>query len=396
MRFVHLVGCAAALVACADSNPTVPANSRPSPRSAGVPVDPRTARDKIDPRSIPDRLEALVNQQLTKVNIPPDEFSLASDAVHPDVACPPGRWNGAACWFMYTPYRDSDPSYENPALLRSNSNTTWETPAELKNPIVAYPGFEKYNSDPDHAFDPVTGRMVQVYRVVADSFNKIMIMSTGNAKTWTTATVAFRERNHDAVSPSLIIESDRRAKIWYVRTGTDGCSSASTTVLLRSALPDSTSRYERSTWSAPVPVGLAIPGYVVWHLDVAPMAKGHGYVALVVGYARGSSCVYSELWLATSPDGVTWRTYPMPVLWRTMALAKKRSITTWYRGTLRYDASTDSLHLWPSALSLKTWTVYHTVAKLSDLVGLLQASQPADFRSALLSYKPPAAALPMP
>jgi len=332
---------------------------------------------------------------LTKVSIPPDEYSLASDAVHPDIACPPNSWSGSRCWLMYTPYKNSDSGYENPALLAASTDTTWDTPAQIKNPIVPYPGVDKYNSDPDHAYDPVTGRMVQVYRVVADSFNKIMIMSTANARQWTPARIAFKERNHDAVSPSLIIEPDRQAKIWYIRSGA-GCSSGASSVELRVAMPDSNSSYEASDWSRPTPVNLAIPGFVVWHMDVAAIPRNGGYIALIAAFAKGLTCATSELWLATSPDGIGWRTYPMPVLWRTMKLARARTINTWYRGTLRYDAATDSLHLWPSALVGSTWTVYHTAARLSDLLGLLQASQPADFRNSLFALKSSSPAMMMP
>ena len=396
MRFVYRVGCAVALVACADSqNPTVPASPRPL-RPTDAPLAPSSTNTQFDPRTIPDRVEELVGQRLAKVSIPPDGYSLSSDAVHPDIACPPDIWSGARCWLMYTPYKNSDSGYENPAMLAASNDTTWDTPAQIKNPIVPYPGIEKYNSDPDHAFDPVTGRMVQIYRVVADSFNKIMIMSTANAKQWTPATIAFKERNHDAVSPSLIIERDRQAKIWYVRTGSDGCSSSSSSVQLRVAMPDSNSRYERSDWSAPTPVSLALPGYVVWHLDITSLPNNGGYMGLVVGYPKGFTCGSSDLWLATSPDGITWRTYPMPLMWRTMKLAKKRAISTWYRGTLRYDATTDSLHLWPSALSGTTWTVFHTAVKLGELVGLLEVAQPADFRSTLFSLKPSSPAMRMP
>jgi len=394
MRFVYRVGCAVALVACADSqNPTVPA-SRPL-RPTDAPLAPASPHTQFDSRSVPDRIEELVIPRLVKVRIPPDGYSQSSDAVHPDIACPPNNWSGSRCWLMYTPYKNSDAGYENPAFLSSASDTAWDTPAQIKNPIVPYPGADKYNSDPDHAFDPVTGRMVQVYRVVADGFNKIMIMSTGNAQQWTTPMLAFQERNHDAVSPSLIIERDRQAKIWYVRSGA-GCSAAASSVELRTAMPDSNSSYERSDWSTPTPVNLTIPGFVIWHLDVAALPRNAGYVALIAAFAKGLSCGTSELWLATSPDGVAWRTYPMPVLWRTMRFAKNRSLNTWYRGTLRYDAATDSLHIWPSALVGSTWTVYHTVAKLSELLELLKASQPADFRNSLFALKSSNPAMLMP
>lgn len=395
MRFVYRVGCAVALVACADSqNPTVPA-SRPL-RPTDAPLAPSSTHATFDPHSVPDRIEELITRRLNKVAIPPDAYSLASDAVHPDIACPPNSWGGARCWLMYTPYKNSDAGYENPALLAGSTDTTWDTPAQLKNPIVPYPGADKYNSDPDHAFDPVTGRMVQVYRVVADSFNKIMIMSTGNARQWTPARIAFKERNHDAVSPSLIIERDRQAKMWYVRTGAAGCTSTASSVQLRTAMPDSNSGYDAADWSAATPVNLIIPGFVVWHLDVAELPRNGGYIALIAAFAKGLSCGTSELWLATSPDGVGWRTYPMPLLWRTMKFAKARTINTWYRGTLRYDAASDSLQIWPSALVGSTWTVYHTAAKLSEILGLLQASQPADFKNSLFALKSSNPTMPMP
>lgn len=394
MRLVLRVGCAVALVACADSrNPTAPASSV---RPTDLHLQPRATTDRIDPRSLPERVEALIGQRLSRVDIPPDAFSRSADAVHPDIACAANVWNSARCWLMYTPYKNSDPSYENPAVLSASSDTTWDTPTQISNPIVGYPGYGKYNSDPDHAIDPVTGRLVEVYRVVSDSFNTIMIMSTANARRWTTAAVAFKERNHDAISPSLVIEPDRQAKIWYVRTGAAGCGSGSSSVELRVAKPDTDSRYEQSEWSAPRAVSLAIPDYVVWHLDVAELPDRRGYVALVVAHAKRATCAYNELWLAMSPDGIVWRTLPMPVLWRTMKLAKSRSIDTWYRGTLRYDAATDSLHLWPSALSNRSWNVYHTAAKLSDLLGLLQTAEPADLRAALNAFRPPRPRMPMP
>src|SRR6185437_12216276 len=142
---------------------------------------------------------------ITRVAIPPDSFSHSPDAVHPDIACPPSGWNGRRCWFIYTPYKNSDPSYENPAMLMASDDTILDTPPDVVNPVIHYPGFGSYNSDPDHAFDPETHRLIQMYRVVTDSFNKIMLMSTGDARHWTTPVVAFQAPNHDAISPSLVI-----------------------------------------------------------------------------------------------------------------------------------------------------------------------------------------------
>jgi hypothetical protein len=213
-------------------------------------------------------------------------------------------------------------------------------------------------------------------------------MSTGDAQKWTTPALAFQEHNHDAVSPALIIEPNRVAKIWYVRAGTSGCTATSSTVQLRVATPDASSRYDHSAWSAPAPVSLSIPGYVVWHLDVIAISRDAGYLALIAAYPRGANCATSDLWLASSVDGLNWRSFPMPILWRSMNAATQRSLSTWYRGTMRYNASTDSLDFWPSAMSKTAWNVYHARVKLSDLLGYLGAVNPGDFKPAFTRANP--------
>ena len=379
MRVVLRAMCAAALVGCSDANHLAePKRSlTPSQPVDGHPTDGR-AHDSMDIRPVSQRIEDLFSQRLAKVSIPSDDFSQASDAVHPDIACPPSSWMGARCWLLYTPYKNSNPVFENPAFLLVSNDTTWSTPAEVSNPLIPYPGASGYNSDPDHAFDPATGRMVQVYRVVADSFNKIMVMSTGNAKRWTTPRVAFIEKNHDAVSPTLVIESDRTAKLWYVRSGIRGCDATTSNVQLRTAVPDADSRYEGSNWSAPTPVDLAIPGFVIWHLDIIELGGSDGYLAMIAAYPKGWNCANSDVWLASSQDGVTWKAYAVPVLWRTMTAARDRGISTWYRGTMRYDSATDILDLWPSAMAKTSWNVYHVGVRLSEALALLRLAQPTD------------------
>src|SRR5947209_20014705 len=120
---------------------------------------------------------------------------------------------------------------------------------------------------------------------------------------------------------------------------------------MRDATPDTTQRVDQADWSAAQPVALSIPNSVVWHLDVSLLPDSRGYVALVAAYTKGTSCAASDLWIATSRDGLAWHTFAIPAFWRGMPIARSRSISTWYRGTLRYDAATDSLHLWPSALA---------------------------------------------
>jgi hypothetical protein len=370
MRLMYLTTCAAALVACSDSGPTAPARSRLAP-NVGI-TEPGATPEKLDTRSVKDLVEQAVSLRFGQVTLPPDAFSQSADAVHPDIACPGNGWNGGGCWLMYTPYKNSDPSWENPGFLLAANDTTWVTPSAIRNPIIAYPGIGSYNSDPDHAFDPATQRLIQVFRVVVDTTNKIMLMSTGDAHQWTKPVVAFSVHAHDAVSPTLIIEPDRMAKVWYIKSGIAGCNSSSTSLELRTAQPALAESFESVRWSAPISTTLEIPGYVPWHLDVAELPPPFGgYVALVAAFPRGNSCSQSDLWLATSDDGITWQTLGMPIMWRGMAIAKKRAVSTWYRGTLRYDPATDLLDIWPSALAGTSWSIYHTSVRLGEIKELM-------------------------
>lgn len=391
MRLLHRTLCVVALVGCSDSTAltehALPAVQSRLAAGAANDASPRSALTptSADLPTLMTRLEWMIGPRVEKVALPPDDYSLSSDAVHPDIACPAQVWNGRRCWLMYTPYHNGDAHYENPGLLFAADDSTWNTPPSVHNPLIPYPGPAQYNSDPDHAYDPYDRRMVQVYRVVADSSNYVMLMSTADAVHWTRPVLAFRAPLHDAVWPTLVIERDRTAKLWYVQSGVAGCNAASATVALRTANPGADSLYERAAWSAPVPVAMNIPKYVVWHIDVMPLSHNRGYLALIAAFPRGANCANSDLWIGSSADGLTWTTYNVPVLWRTMQAARGRSISTWYRGTMYEDSVSGRLHLWPSALANGQWTVYHTSVKLDALLALLQSAGPGDFQPALLA-----------
>jgi hypothetical protein len=376
--------------ACADSRSPTDATPRLSPGST-IDVKPLPKSEhSVDSLPIMARLDAAVGRALQPLMIPADDFSKSAEGVHPDVACTTKAWNGAACWLMYTPYQGSDASWENPAILRGQSDTSWVTPDGVHNPIVPFPGLGQYNSDPDHAFDPGTGRLIEIHRVVNSAVNRIMIMSTGDTHEWTVPVLAFKESNHDAVSPALIIDADRTARVWYVQAGPEGCSARATSIVMRTAEPAPGQRFEDATWSPASPVKLAIPGNVIWHLDVIALPPGRGYLALVVAYPKGWTCANDDLWLAWSPDGDSWTSASVPLLWTGMKSAKAQSIHTWYRGTMRYDARVDSLHVWPSGMSEShVWSLYHTVVKLATIQSWLVAASPGDYSPTQVLAAPP-------
>jgi hypothetical protein len=74
------------------------------------------------------------------------------------------------------------------------------------------------------------------------------------------------------------------------------------------------------------------------------------YWALFNGKVSGS-CTTDALYLATSADGVTWKTYPSPVL-RRGAIPELNDIV--YRATFAYDATRDLVSLWHSGARYTT------------------------------------------
>ncbi|MDE3172759.1 MAG: hypothetical protein KGN74_06775 [Gemmatimonadota bacterium] len=375
------------LAACGDQvSPTAtPHAPRAAAATARAPLPndhgPMLPGDSAATEAVPvlSRVAALMVASLTNVAIPPDGYSHAPDAVHPDVACAPGGWNGARCWLAYTPYLQSNAAWENPSFLVGASDTGWAIPAGVSNPVVPWPGGRDYNSDPDQVFDPATGRLVTFYRKVDDAYNNILVTSSADGRRWRDPQLAFQEPNHDAVSPAVVLDPGRRARMWYVRSGTDGCRAQRTRVSMRTAEPGPHQPLEDATWSDAMDVRLSQPGFVVWHMDVIALPEWQSYLALLVSHAVGNDCASDDLWLAMSVDGARWQVFPVPVLWRLMPAAKQLRILSWYRGTMRYDAATDSLHLWPSALTADNrWFVYHTAVKFTDLVRLLLAATPAD------------------
>jgi hypothetical protein len=85
------------------------------------------------------------------------------------------------------------------------------------------------------------------------------------------------------------------------------------------------------------------PGFLPWHLDVQYVPQLNAYWALVAAYRRGSACTTSSLFLATSSDGVDWKTYPSPVLERGALPQFSANV---YRSTFAFEPDGNSLTLW--------------------------------------------------
>lgn len=301
-------------------------------------------------------LRAAIVEPVRRLEIP--TYDSTGENVHPDILRFAAPWHGWRCWMLFTPYKGSNVSLENPSVVASDDCLAWQVPDGVRNPFVQPPALA-YNSDPDHALDPGLGEVVSLHRVVTDRMNRIFISTTADGRVRTRPQLAFEESNHHAVSPALVISADRVGRIWYVDAG-GGCNYGWSQVKLRTAHPTAGQSLRDATWSSPENVDLYQPGYVVWHLDVLQLPGSQGYLALYAAYPStgpGVRCSNDDDFLAWSPDGRKWHTFHAPILWRGM---EGLGLASLYRGSLGYDPDRNLLHVWFSGLDteLSWWSYY--------------------------------------
>ncbi len=271
----------------------------------------------------------------------------SGQTVHPDFvsATATGRISGE--FLAITPYPFGNAAYENPSLYTSTDRVYWKPPPSAVNPVVL-PQYG-FLSDPDIVFNPVSDELWMYYRQV-DALTEIKLIKSPDGVTWSDPVVVTSSWNLLIVSPTVVRRSETDWLMWSVN-GQEGCSAADTWVELRHST-------DGVAWSAPEPVSLTQPGFKPWHIDVQWIASRNEYWALY-NVKTPESCSTPALYLATSPDGVVWTTYPSPVLARG-EIPRFNDIV--YRSSFRYRPETDVVSFYYSgaafsdSLQLYIWT----------------------------------------
>ena len=280
----------------------------------------------VDANALPDRLPLR--------GIAFTTFDGSGQVVHPDVVMPPFEGLDDAPRMVITPYPGGNASFENPSVFVGDARDSWRVPPGLTNPVVKPSG--GYLSDPDIVWLPDRHELWLYYRHV-NADNEILVASSSDGTQWGPSRLVLRAPNHQAVSPTVVRRAPRDWFMWTVNAGPAGCSSASTTVELRRSA-------DGVTWSSPATVALSQPGVFAWHLEVQWIAALGEYWAMFNGKVAGS-CTTDALYLATSADGLTWRTYRSPIL-RRGAIPEFADIV--YRATFAYEADRDLVSIWHS------------------------------------------------
>jgi len=273
-------------------------------------------------------------ERITLRAIQLETYDASGQAVHPDVVLPrPGDAWGAPT-LAITPYPLGNASFENPSLYIGDGYDLWSVPDGVSNPIVRPSG--GYLSDPDILRVEDRRELWLYYRHVT-SENEILLTQSTDGVAWSSPRVVVRAPNHEVVSPTVVRRSASEWLMWSVNSGPLGCSSPATTVEVRHSS-------DGLTWSPPVTVSLSQSGVFPWHIEVQWIPSLWQYWALFNGKVSGS-CTTDALYLGTSADGVTWRTYPAPVLTRG-AIPELADVV--YRATFAYDSERDLVSLWHS------------------------------------------------
>jgi hypothetical protein len=243
-----------------------------------------------------------------------------------------------------TPYPNSDSRVENPSIFGSATGDEWATPNGVTNPLEKTS--RGYLSDPDLVFDPSADELRLYYREVVETHHRhehpkheadnLYMTRSSDGLHWSDPLALTSDPGRFVVSPSVARRVDGDWKLWSVDAGRRGCNARQTTLLLRGSA-------DGIHWSEASPVTFTQPGYLPWHLDVQWVPQLNSYWALVAAYPRGKTCTETSLFLATSGDGVTWTTYPSPVLARG---AVPQFSTNVYRSTFAVDPDGESLTIW--------------------------------------------------
>jgi len=262
-----------------------------------------------------------------------ETYERSGQTVHPDFVATGPEWTHGSDYLFITPYPNGNAQMENPSVYQSADFLHWIAPGGVTNPIAA-PG-EGYLSDPDAVFVPERNELWLYFRQVTQA-NIVRLTTSRDGVSWSAPVEVARAPNHQLISPTVVQRGPNEWLMWAVN-GNIGCAGADATVELRRSM-------NGTVWSNPETVELSQPGFFPWHIDVEWIPSRGEYWALYNVKTAGT-CTTGALYLATSADGVHWRTYPSPVLAQG-AIPELRDVV--YRSTLSFDAASDAVTLWYS------------------------------------------------
>jgi len=258
----------------------------------------------------------------------------SNQATHPDVVLE--RTGGAARLVMaMTPYPFSNDRFENPSLVVSSDGMAFAPPPGVHNPIVPAPPFD-HNDDPDLRRDPRTGEYELLYlETLRPAKQTLVALRSTDLIAWQRRDAVVFDLAHGApfvVSPTAI-EHDGKTYLFAVE---------SETKLVKTMVSGDGKTWDLATaQTLPLELGAVKP----WHIDVVRGERG--FAMLISGF--DAAFKHQNLYLATSPDLVTWTLRPEPLLafgdpalgveslYRSTGVVEHGTLVVWYSMQYRSD-----------------------------------------------------------
>jgi len=266
--------------------------------------------------------------------LPIPTYDGSGQLVHPDVLAEtmPG---GTRVTMAMTPFPYSNRRLENPSLVTGSDGMHFERVVGAASPLVPPPPID-HNEDPDLRRDPASGDYELLYlETMRPTRQTVVALRSHDLETWTRRDAIVHDLAHGdpfIVSPAAVVGDDGHTHLFYVSVGEPNVISA----LISS---------DGATWdpATAVPVAIDLGGINPWHIDV--IRGAHGFGMLISGF--DVEFRHQDLYLATSPDLLTWTFQPTPLLdhtdprlgvvtlYRSTGVVSGNTLVVWY--SMQYD-----------------------------------------------------------
>lgn len=261
-----------------------------------------------------------------------------SEAIHPDIVYFASPWNSYSYWMAYTPYPNSDDTYENPSIVVSSDGITWIEPPGITNPVEANPGGGGFNSDPDLVYNPATDELWLYYRQNIGTTTSFRFSKSSDGVTWSSpSTLLTASPTAAFTSPAVVRVDATHWYLWYTKV-----VSAPYTIGYRTSS-------DGQTWSSETVLDFSISGYNFWHVNV-DYVEGE-YRMLLNAYADAANSATGDLILCVSANGTSWTAYTTNLLIEKTASGWDTGI---YRAAALWSNSGTVLDVWYSAYAGST------------------------------------------
>ena len=286
----------------------------------------------------------------------------SGQSIHPDVLFFPNGWNGYKYWMVMSPFPNGNDDYENPSILASSDGSSWVVPSGLINPIDPTPT-NGHNCDTDMIYNDETDELWVYYLEAGAGTSYLKRRRSSDGVNWEDEEDIFNLPDYQILSPA-IVKVDSTYYMWYVDSGSAGCSATSTTIKYRTSS-------DGINWSSAQDVNISQPNYVVWHLDVIYVPSKSEYWMLIAAYPSGSNCGNTVLFYAKSTDRINWTTYNKKALGKGSGWDGDQI----YRSTLLYDNTNDLLRVWYSGKGTSGYRVGYTERNYTTFLDILTSAE---------------------